>query len=322
MKDILKASYIQFYKVCYRTLKVLITKQKYDVVIIARHNNNVINYVKLYRGETIGVITNNEDFRIFLQDDSRTKKIINYAPYNPVSIVRQIVLILQTKKIVIDDYYAPLFIIDRSKEVWNIWHSYAVYKKVGLLSPIYQRQGAMTIKRYKRNYERIDKLFVRSTVEAAIFKASYNVTADKIIIDKRFYASQYANINQRETRSKTIIYAPTFRLYRYNFAAVYEHIQRSFPDYTVVARFHQKTLQDDPKLRALHSPLPLYELLTDAAIFMSDYSGLLIEISELVHTIDVYQVLDAGDYMKYKETNGLNERAYATKLPSVQVDLN
>jgi hypothetical protein len=322
MKDILKSSYIQFYKVCYWILTLLIKRQKYDVVIIARHNNNVMNYVKLHPSETIGAITSNEDFRIFLQDYERTKKIIYYKLYNPVSIIQQIMMILHTQKVVIDDYYAPLFVIDRRKEVWNIWHSYAIYKKVGLLSPVYQSQGRRTIKRYRLNYERIDKLFVRSVVEQAIFQASYNVTSDKIIIDNRFYASQYANIVQREHINKTIIYAPTFRLYRYNFAAVYERIQRQFPDYTVIARFHQKTLQDDPKLRALHNPSPLRELLRDAAIFMTDYSGLLIEIAELVQTVDVYQVLDAGDYVKYRETNGLNEGVYETQVPTVRIDLN
>jgi len=320
MKDILKVIFIQLYQLFYWLLSYIIKHEKYDVVIIAKHNNNVINYLKLHPTESVGAITNNKNFRQFLEKYEKTQRIIAYQDYNPFSMIQQIVMILQTNKIVIDDYYAPLFIIDRTKDVWNIWHAYAVYKQIGLSSPIYRTRQQLTLQRYQRNYERIDKLFVRSEIEQRIFKKSYNLSGDQIIIDARFYRSQYADMSNKRTKVKQIVYAPTFREYPYNFIAVYEHLQRQFPEYQIVARFHQKTLHDYPKLKKLNSPLPLKTLLENAAIFMTDYSALLLEIADLNKPIDVYQVYDAADYVRYVQTRGLNEHMYKRTFPLVQIE--
>lgn len=318
----IKALMIDVYHLFYWLLSFVVKGKKYDVVIIAKHNNNVINYLEMHPDETVGAITSNRAFREYLKTYPLTKKVIRYESYNPFSVFAQIVLILQTDKIVIDDYYPPLFVIDKTKEIWNIWHSYAVYKKIGLVSPLYSEKGKGTLKRYQRNYQRIDKLFVRSDIEHHIFMESYQIAPEQIIIDKRLYRSQYADLPYKKKKEKIIVYAPTFRSYAYDFFKVYEKIKAQFVDYKVLVSFHQITLRDYPKFRKLHNPLPLPRLLEDATIFMTDYSSLLIEIAELCQDkgITVYQVFDDGDYVKYTQTSGLNEGVYRRAYDALHIN--
>jgi len=320
MKELLKVICIYLYQILYWILSVCIKTHKYDVVIIAKHNNNVMNYVALYPEERVGAITDNAQFRQFLRQYPQTRGIVEYVAYNPFSIWRQVCMLLQTNKVVIDDYYPALFVLNKKVTVWNIWHSYAVYKKIGLASPVYSSKGKLTIRRYGRNFQRIDQLFVRSEIEAGIFEQAYHLSRDKIVIDPRFYASRYGKISRKKTKRKRIVYAPTFRPYAYDFIAVYERLQQQFSDYTVIATLHQKTLHDYPQMRRIHHTNPLPELLTDAEIFMTDYSGLLIEIADVYKDIDVYQVLDARDYVKYEQVSGLNDDMYDRGIPSVQIN--
>jgi len=319
MKEFIKAVIIKVYQFTYWILSFFIKENQYDVVIIAKHNNNIINYIKMNPDEIIGGITNNKSFRNFLEKYPKTKKVIAYEEYNIFSAVQQIIMILQTDKIVIDDYYAPLYGIDASKEIWNIWHSYAIYKKIGLDSPIYNNKSNLAVSRYRRNYKRINKLFVRSEIEKKIFMNSYNVTADKIIIDESFYRSQYADISRSKQKHKKIVYAPTFRSYKYDFMNIYHKIQEQFPNYEVVINFHPITLKDYPALKTYHNKNSIANLLENAEIFITDYSGLLIEIADLYQDIKVYQVIDKDDYHKYLEINGINNDVYKQNYEILEI---
>lgn len=311
-EEFIKAIYTFFYHFFYFIFSIFIKKRDIDTVFIIKHSNNIRNYFKMYPEENFVIFTSNNNVKRIANQQQGCKKVISVAPW---TILQQIRFILRAKKIVIDDYYGPLYIIDSSKLIWNIWHSYAIYKKIGLDTPLYSTRNSWSIRRFYKNYQRIDRLFARSKTEKDIFAHSFKVSRSKITIEPRYYKSSLPKEIENKKREKIVVYAPTHRSYKYDYNKVFRFLQREFSDYTVIPVYHQLTVKNHHGLLEGYQAKNIIEnTLKKAAIFVTDYSGLLIEVKELAAEVMVYQMIDTLDFEKYNKIQGLNASYYPEKI--------
>jgi|GEM_PF-2572998 len=309
--DFSKVIYLFVYRIIYNILRLFIKQVPEQVTVFAIHNNNVRNYLALYSQEPPLIFTKNKHFATFI----KKKYGFISTDFTIVTTFQQVIAILKSEKIILDDYYPASYIIDERKEVWNIWHAYSVYKKVGFDSPVYNRRSTLAKKRFAQNFKRYNKIFVRSEVEKVIFKSAYQITDDTIIIIKPDLFHSYFIRNRKTKKEKNlVVYAPTFRPYNYDYQKVYEHLVEFFPESNVVASYHPQTIKMEKTQLENTSNLATDELVAKAQVIISDYSSLLIEAHELLPGAKLFQVVDLIDYEYYKKTQGINDYSYAVDI--------
>ncbi|MGL5042836.1 MAG: CDP-glycerol glycerophosphotransferase family protein [Culicoidibacterales bacterium] len=306
--EVIKVIYILIYSVTYAIATFLIKKRAVNTVIIAKHSNNAKNYIHEKAEETYILISDNKNMQNFCKKDKNCTQIIDLCLLSTLS---QIIAIIKADKIVIDDYYGPLYLIDNRKKIINIWHSYAIYKKIGLDAPLYSKRKSLSIKRFYKNYQRLDVIFVRSELEKEIFANSFKVNQEKMEINACYYETTLpAEINNKK-RDKVVLYAPTHRPYDYDYNKIYHFLVKKFSHHKVIPIYHQITLKESPdKLLGIDATKTIDSIIKTAEIMVTDYSSLLIEVYELAKEVDVYQIIDEADFDKYNEIQGLNSKYY------------
>ena len=311
-EELIKAIYTFFYHFFYFIFSVFIKKRDIDTVFIIKHSNNIRNYFKMYPEENFVMFSSNNNVKRLANQQQGCKKIISVTPWK---MLQQIRFILRAKKVVIDDYYGPLYIIDSSKLIWNIWHSYAIYKKIGLDTPLYSTRNSWSIRRFYKNYHRTDCFFARSKTEKDIFAFSFKIPRSKIVIEPGYYQTALPKEIKNRKREKIVVYAPSHRSYKYDYNKVFRFLQRKFSDYTVIPVYHQLTVKNNHGLLEAYKSTNIIEnTLKTAAIFVTDYSGLLIEANDLATEVKVYQMIDTLDFEKYNKIQGLNISYYPEKI--------
>lgn len=316
--ECIKRIYLVFYKMIYNVLSIFIRNTKTDGVIIANHYNNTVNFLTQHPSKMYVVITSNGRLQ---QKIKSMNNVTRYFRFNLFTTIRQIIAILQTKTIVIDDYYAPLYIIGSNKKVINIWHAYAVYKKIALDAPYYNNRNRHSISRFKKNYQRIDEMLVRSEIEKDIFIKSYQMSPDKVFIDEALYKTTLPSAAFQKKREKVVLYAPTHRPYSYNYDKIVEWLEEQYPEYTVYVTYHQLTVKKHHRdiVDSVHRNVTLNKGISNAEIFITDYSSLLLEVNDLCSTIETYQLIDASDWERYMKLYGLNDMYYNQDIKKINM---
>ncbi len=257
-------------------------------VLLANHYNNAAMYAKAH-ADTLVVFTKPE--LVAKYQALGCKEVYSYRRF---WLFVELVALLQATHIVLDDYYPYLYLVASNKDVTNLWHANAIYKKIGFASPLYANRSRISINRYKRNFACYDRFLVYSEIEQAIVMSSLALSSDCVIVDASYYHSSLEK--QQDKVKKKLVYAPTFRPYAYDYDAIASFLKTRFPDYEVVACLHPSMSK--------HA-YNVYEVLRDAEILVSDYSALLFEALRFSQ-LRVYQMIDTQDLVTYEKMVGLN----------------
>lgn len=233
--------------------------------------------------------------------------LIPFETLNIISWVRAIRHLATSKIIIVDNYFAFLSAVNfkQGVECIQIWHAAGALKTFGLKdrSVIYRNEIAK--QRFRKVYQKFDKVIVGSDAMADVFMDAFDVSPQCILRTGIPRTDFFYNLEKIEAaqdsfykkypilkEKKVILYAPTFRDYEFDISKTHLDIgamyQELNDEYVLIIKLHP-TVKINTNLESLY-PNFLYDfsylrginrLLTLVDFLITDYSSIPFEFAFL-----------------------------------------
>lgn len=279
------------------------------------------------------IISLNKHCRMTFQE-KENRRILDLKEFRPVNWLEFVYHLATSKRVVCDNYYGFLAVTEFKKEVTcvQIWHAAGAIKKFGLEDLSVKERSRGAVKRFKKVYNRFDKVAVGSDKMADIFSKSFGLPEEKMVktgIPRTdfFFDEQKRKSTQERLREKypqirdkkVILYAPTYRdsgMEGTKSPFCTESFYQAFKeDYVLIYKLHPA----DAKSMTVRYPdfeldcsryKNINDLLLITDVLISDYSSVPFECSILEKPM----VFFAYDLEEYEEKRGIWE-PYCTMVP-------
>jgi CDP-glycerol glycerophosphotransferase (TagB/SpsB family) len=149
--------------------------------------------------------------------------VLPFESMNPGALFRSAYYLATAKLVFVDNYFGFLSVIRFRKGVpcIQIWHAPGALKTFGLEDNSIAGRSKRARRRFRKVYEKFDKVVAGSEIMADIFKRSFGLTDDRILrtgfprtdffFQKHETSHRSAQIDDFSAGRKKILYAPTFR---------------------------------------------------------------------------------------------------------------
>jgi teichoic acid glycerol-phosphate primase len=226
-KELLITCYLLVFKLVFNVFKLFPQKNKITFVVTFEENN-----VFLYQE----MIKQKVQFDIFLlckpsiikkfQEQVNNGIVVPFETRNLSYWFKSIYHLSTSKIIIIDNYLAFLSAIKFKKNVEciQLWHAAGALKTFGLKDKSIKKRNKNAIIRFRRVYEKFNKVVVGSEEMAKIFRDSFGLPLENILrtgvprtdffYDKgllELMKLEFETKNKGLNGKKRILYAPTFR---------------------------------------------------------------------------------------------------------------
>jgi teichoic acid glycerol-phosphate primase len=226
-KELLISCYLLAFKLVFSFFKSFPQKNKITFVVTFEENN-----IFLYQE----IIKQKVPFEIFLlcnlsikrkfQEQVNDGTIVPFETWNLFYWFKSIYHLSTSKIVIIDNYFAFLSAIKFKKNVEciQLWHAAGALKTFGLMDKSIKKRSKKTNIRFRRVYEKFNKVVVGSEEMAKIFRDSFGLPLENILrtgvprtdffYDKGLHECIKLEFEKRHKGfkgKKRILYAPTFR---------------------------------------------------------------------------------------------------------------
>lgn len=332
-REIVISIYLFLFRVIFNIFKLFPQKEK--TTFIASFGDNTYYVTKelleSYQGQVVILKTPqcHTDFSSFT-----TIKTLGFQSMNLVDLLRSIYHLATSKVVFVDNYFGCLSVMNFKPTVVcvQLWHAAGAIKKFGLMDPSVAQRSDRSKKRFEKVYQRFDYVVVGSEKMANIFKASFNISNERILrtgVPRTdiFYDKTVTEdlINRLTTRypvvknKKVILYAPTFRDGQLTSPEIALDIKRLYEElnneYVLFLRLHPavkvKVENNFEDFVYNVSDYPnINHLLLISTILISDYSSIPFEFSLLEKPM----IFHAYDLEPYTFSRGFWED-YKSNIP-------
>lgn len=242
---------------------------------------------------------------------------------NPLQFIKGIYHLATSKMVLVDNYYGFLSQTKfrDSVQCVQLWHANGAIKKFGLKDPSIETRSKRAIQRFRKVYNRFDKVVVGSEAMAAIFKQAFGLEDQKIVrtgiprTDIFFNQPKQTEITQNLYKQfpflqtkKVILYAPTYRendllnfQLKLNLSELMSQLQEG---YVLIIKLHPAIkgeltipIEIDHLVYDFSQYQSMNELLFVSDILITDYSSIPFEYSLLNRPI-IFYLYDLEEYME------------------------
>lgn len=250
--------------------------------------------------------------------------ILSFNPTNMVDYVRGLYHLATARTILIDNYFPVLSVTDFRPDVEciQLWHAAGAVKKFGMQDASVLFRSPAAVRRFRRVYNRMNRVVVGSDEMVPIFKAAFEMKDGQFLrlgIPRTdfFYdldameAAKIAIFKQYPDMigKRIILYAPTFRDQQLNSQSIpldFEDIINQLGEnYLLIIKLHPAVAQNvaamnHPQIISVKNDVPINELLCVADCVISDYSSIPFEYALLGKP----QIFYPYDLEKYEMERG------------------
>ncbi|WP_147534582.1 CDP-glycerol glycerophosphotransferase family protein [Bacillus marasmi] len=328
LKELLKNGYLWLFKVVFNFCKVFPKKNKVTFVVGFTGNPTfVINEMIMNNLSAEIVLLCKPKIIKPLQRKFNNISIIPFESPNAIQWIRAIRHLASSKIIIIDNYYAFLSVIDFKEgvECIQLWHAAGALKAFGLKdrSVIYRNEIAK--QRFRKVYQKFDKVIVGSDAMANIFMDAFDVSRQSILrtgiprtdffynlesieAAQAYFYSKYPIFKEK----KVILYAPTFRDYEFDSCKMHLDIREMYQElndeYVLLIKLHP-TVKIDTNLESQYpnfafdfsSLRGINRLLTIVDFLITDYSSIPFEFAFLKKPM-IFFLPDLKTYQRERGT--------------------
>lgn len=322
IKELLINCYLLFFRVCFSVCR-LASVQKNKVVFVASFAENpLFVYQALKEEDTDAAVVFLCRGGIGANFEETGCPVYPIERYQPWSILRAAWHLATAQVVVIDNYYAFLSVARFQKQVVciQLWHASGAFKTFGLGDRSINARSAGARRRFKRVYQRFDKIIVGSDQMEQVFRQSFALGSDHFIhtgIPKTdpFFNQQAVRLKREYFKSlygnRTILlYAPTFRddqLMTFTLPFDSQAMEaRLGARFVLLLKLHPLVARN--RKESLNSSFikdcsdqPISELLMGADILITDYSSIPFDFALLRRPMVFY----AYDLQSYMHKRGL-----------------
>jgi teichoic acid glycerol-phosphate primase len=328
VKEIVIFFYLLLFKCIFNIFKLWPQNNKITLVVSFEENTAYVLQELLRQKVPYEIIVLSKS--TFSQEFQEELKKITLIPFETRNIMHwfQSIYHLSTSKwLIVDNYFAFLSAVQFKKNVEciQIWHAAGALKTFGLQDQSVQFRSKAAKQRFRKVYEKFNKVVVGSEVMAHIFINSFGLSSTAILrtgvprtdffYEKASHGKLIKKFNLHYPKikgKKVLLYAPTFRdsqlenfEIKLDINQMYEHLNR---DYVLFIKLH-------PAVKANSYYQDLYpdfvydftrykrinELLIIADILITDYSSIPFEFALLKKPM----IFFSYDLVFYKEERGV-----------------
>ncbi|WP_082233328.1 CDP-glycerol glycerophosphotransferase family protein [Halobacillus massiliensis] len=321
VRDFLISIYLLIVKVIFNIAKR--APQRKKTVFVSSFGDNILFTVEAlkkqqYRGDI--VILKEARCQFSFQEDKQTT-VLPFQPKKPLAFVKSIYHLATSEKVFVDNYFGFLAAVNFKKNVEciQLWHASGAVKRFGLADPSIEGRTMKAKERFRKVYQRFDKVIVGSDKMAEIFKKSFDLEDHNIlktgIPRTDFFYDDHSQIEKKLRQQfsqikgkKVLLYAPTFR----------EH-QLTNPEIQLDLKLMYESLQEDsilllklhPAVNSnFHNPYPEFivdvssgvhinHLLLITDVLITDYSSIPYEFS-LLNKPMIFYSFDLEEYVRVR----------------------
>ncbi|WP_237389769.1 CDP-glycerol glycerophosphotransferase family protein [Bacillus sp. USDA818B3_A] len=322
IKEVVIATYLLLFKCVFFFFSLSPQKQKVVFVVSFEENAYYIHQEMVMRNVPFEIVFLCKPSLLKnLQSKLPDTKIIPFEAPKVFFWFQSIYHLATAKVVIVDNYFAFLSSIKfkRNVECFQVWHAAGALKKFGLKDKSTSNRRNAAIKRFKKVYEKFNKIVVGSEEMADIFMECFDVPSENILrmgIPRTDFF--YEEDNQEKVKSllykehpflkdkKVILYAPTFRdtqLDHFKFELDIEKMYSELKeDYVLLIKLHP-AVKYNSDLQTLY-PEFLYdfskykginELLVVTDYLITDYSSIPFEFA-LLNKPMIFYPYDLEEY--------------------------
>lgn len=230
------------------------------------------------------------------QEKLKGTTIIPFESPNLLNWCKSIYHLSTAKCVVIDNYFGFLSAITfrENVECIQVWHAVGALKTFGLKDKTIKNRSKKANQRFRRVYDKFDKIVVGSEEMASIFRKSFNLPAENILrigiprtdffYEEKLHGMIRLNFEEQNPNlkgKKLILYAPTFRDAQLENYQIHLDIKKMYlelgSEYCLLIKLHP----------AVKTNQNVQELYPNFVYDFSTYSG----INELLVVVD-YLITD------------------------------
>ncbi|MFG6147960.1 CDP-glycerol glycerophosphotransferase family protein [Halobacillus sp. B23F22_1] len=320
VKDFIISVYLLMFRTFFNIAKL--NPQRKKTVFVSSFGDNILFTVealkKQYNGDII--ILKDEKCKYFFPEDYQTQ-VFPFNVKKPKEFIQSIYHLATCEKVFVDNYFGFLAATDFNENVEciQLWHASGAVKKFGLADPSIEHRTKKANDRFRKVYQRFDKVVVGSDKMAEIFKQSFNLSEENIlktgIPRTDFFYRDHSSIVQKlkekypETKNKQVIlYAPTFRDHQLTNPDIQLDLKQMYEalhgDYVLLLRLHPavKTNFKNPYpdfIIDVSSGEKINHLLLVSDILITDYSSIPYEFS-LLNKPMIFYSFDLEEYARVR----------------------
>lgn len=279
------------------------------------------------------IISLNRYCRMAFQE-KENRKVIDLKEITLKNWLEFVYHLATSKRVVCDNYYGFLAVTEFKKEVTcvQIWHAAGAIKKFGLEDLSVKGRSRRAVKRFKKVYNRFDKVAVGSDKMAGIFSKSFGLPAERMVKTgvprtdfffddgkKKFIQEKMLERYPLLKSKKVILYAPTYRddgmkgnASPFCIDSFYQALKE---EYVLIYKLHPADAKSmNVKYPDFELDMSGYKNINDLLlitdVLISDYSSVPFEYSLLEKPM----IFFAYDLEEYEEKRGIWE-PYSTMVP-------
>jgi teichoic acid glycerol-phosphate primase len=307
-KEVFIACYLLAFKLFFNIFKISPQKNKITLVVSFEENALFLYREMVRKKVSFDIIfLCKPSIAAEFQKNFNDTIIVPFETDNLIYWFKSLYHLATSKVIIIDNYFAFLSAIKfkRNVECIQLWHAAGALKTFGLKDrSILDRSKKANI-RFRKVYEKFDKVVVGSEEMAKIFRASFDLPPENILptgvprtdffYDKEVHKSIKLDFEKKYPSfkgKKLILYAPTFRDTQLENYKIHLDIKKMYQilrmDYILLIKLH-------PAVKTKHNYHKLYpdfvydfsfyrginELLVNVDYLITDYSSIPFEFALL-----------------------------------------
>ncbi|MHC1992924.1 CDP-glycerol glycerophosphotransferase family protein [Bacillus safensis] len=241
---------------------------------------------------------------------------------NPLHLIQCMYTMFKSKVVVTDNYFLMTSVLRKrpSTTCIQVWHANGALKKFGLEDASNSERSPRDIERFKRVYASFDYIVTGSDHMREIFKTSFGANDERFLPTgvplTDLYNEQHQpslKLNDIPKGKKILLYTPTYRDFAMDSLVLpfsKEQLQTELNgDYILLVKLHPAVkhlakAETDGEWIFDVSDQPLYPLLCDCDVLVTDYSSIVFEYALLEKPVLFFTY----DLDTYREKRGLVDR--------------
>ncbi|WP_010631093.1 CDP-glycerol glycerophosphotransferase family protein [Sporolactobacillus vineae] len=275
--------------------------QKNRVVFVVSFSENTRFIADEFRSEHVAVefvfLCRGKCIDAFKDDRS---VVLPFETMNPGALFRSAYYLATAKVVFVDNYFGFLSVVRFREGVpcIQIWHAPGALKTFGLEDNSIAGRSERARRRFRKVYEKFDKVVAGSEIMADIFKRSFGLTDDRILrtgFPRTDFFFQKHEAGRRPSHHfpadrKKILYAPTFRnRQRDRFPLDLDLLKKELGhEYVLLLRLHPAersgyrfSAEDQSFIIDCSNDSSIDELMLASDLLITDYSSIPVEYSLL-----------------------------------------
>ncbi|MFP7298693.1 CDP-glycerol glycerophosphotransferase family protein [Neobacillus niacini] len=327
-KEIFIFCYLLSFKAVFNIFKLFPQKNKITLVVSFEENPAYVFQELLKRKVPYEIIIlSKETFSEEFEKELKMATIIPFETYNIIHWIQSIYHLSTSRWLIIDNYYGFLSTVHfkENVECIQIWHAAGALKTFGLQDHSVEFRSKAAKKRFRKVYEKFDKVVVGSEVMASIFMDSFDLSPSSILrtgvprtdffFEKENHETLVVQFREQFPKikgKKVILYAPTFRDSQFEDYEIKLDLDRM---YQQLNKNHVLFIKLHPAVKAKYDYQKLYpdfvydltsykrmnEFLVITDILITDYSSTPFEFALLKKPMIFYTY----DLELYKKERGV-----------------